>query len=267
VSDDEIFVTAIAVLIGVGGWLWWLANVSAIAPFRRAGRVSIDALIGVLCLCLAILAVILRTAAASDVREAPQYLFMYMVLGLAWLRVAQWLFPMLGLHPRDDLLERRNKAALPAWAGALIGVTCCYAGGNIGDGPGWWVVIFSAGLASAALGLTWLTAGQYTDLVEAVTVGRDPAAGWRLGALLASAGMIYGFAVTGDWVSASLTVSDFLWRAAPAIVLVVASVATERVLRPTAQRPNAPLISGGVVPAIAYLAFAVAAISLSGSPQ
>jgi uncharacterized membrane protein YjfL (UPF0719 family) len=267
VSDDEIFVTAIAALIGVAGWSWWLMNVRAIAPFRAAERVSVGTLVSVLCVCLAILAVILRTAAASDVREAPQYLFMYLVIGLAWLRVAQWLFPMLGLHPRDDLVERRNRAALPAWAGALIGVTCCYAGGNVGDGPGWWVVIFSAGLASAALALTWLAAGQYTDLVEAVTVGRDPAAGWRLGALLAATGMIYGFAVTGDWVSASLTVSDFLWRAAPAIVLVVASVAVEQVLRPTAQRPNAPLVSGGAVPAIAYLAFAVAAITLSGAPQ
>ena len=38
-----------------------------------------------------------------------------------------------------------TRAAVPAVVGALVGVTFCYAGGNIGDGPGWWVVVFSAG--------------------------------------------------------------------------------------------------------------------------
>ena len=266
-SDDEIFVTLIATVVGVGGWFWWLTRVRSIARFRPGGRISPGALVGVLGLCLAILATILLTAAASDVREAPQYLFMYLVLGLAWLRLAHWVFPLLGLNPRDDLFERRNDAAVPAWAGALIGVTCCYGGGNIGDGPGWWVVIFSAGLASAALAVTWLVVGQQTDLVETVTVGRDRAAGWRLGALLTTSGVIYGFAVTGDWISASLTVSDFLSRAFPALALVAVCILAERWLRPTPDRPHPSLISGAALPAIAYLAIAVMTIGLGRTPQ
>jgi hypothetical protein len=266
-SDDEVFVTLIAAVVGVGGWFWWLTRVRSIAQFRSGGRVSMGTVLGVIGLCLAILATILLTAAASDVRDSPQYLFMYAVLGLAWLRVAQWFFPMLGLHPRDDLFERRNDAALPAWAGALIGVTCCYGGGNIGDGPGWWVVIFSAGLASAALAVTWLVVGQHTELVETVTVGRDRAAGWRLGALLAAAGLIYGFAVTGDWISSSLTVSDFLTRAAPALALVAVSIVAERMLRPTPARPSPPLIAGAALPAIAYLTIAAMTIGLGRTPQ
>jgi hypothetical protein len=79
--------------------------------------------------------------------------------------------------------------------------------------------------------------------------------------------MIYGFAVTGDWVSASLTVSDFIWRAAPALVLVVCSVVVERALRPASGHPNTPIVPGGALPAMGYLAFAVITISLSRTPQ
>ena len=38
----------------------------------------------------------------------------------------------------------------------MLGVTLCYAGGNIGNGPGWWVVVFSAGLSTVALFAAWM---------------------------------------------------------------------------------------------------------------
>ena len=59
---------------------------------------------------------------------------------------------------------------------------------NIGDGPGWWVVVFAAGLATAALFAAWLVLAQIGHGVDAVTIDRDLAAGVRLGAFLAACG-------------------------------------------------------------------------------
>ena len=266
-SDDEVFVTAVATLVGGAGWMWWFMNVRGIPGFRAPGRVPIAVIAATLSLCGVLLVSILLTAAASDVREAPLYVFMYLVLGLAWLRLAHGIFPLLGLHPRDDMFERRNQAAVPAWIGAMLGVTFCYAGGNIGDGPGWWVVVFSAGLATAALVLTWFGFGQYTRLVESIAIGRDYASGWRLGALLASTGLIYGFAVTGDWVSAEATVIDFVRRGAPALVIIAGGLFVERAFTPTPVRPVPPMTTAAVAPAIAYLAVAVLAIRFVSVPQ
>ena len=61
-----------------------------------------------------------------------------------------------------------NAAAAMATAGATIGVTLSYAGGNIGDGPGWWVVVFSAAIATAGLFACWLASvGTYASVAGA----------------------------------------------------------------------------------------------------
>src|SRR3989337_1582139 len=120
---------------------------------------------------------------------------MYLVLGLAWLRIAEWFFGFAGLSVRDDIVERRNGAAVPAVVGAMAGVTFCYAGANVGDGPGWGGVAFSAGLATGALFAAWLAFGVLGHGIDAVTIDRDTAAGVRLGAFLAACGFVLGRAV------------------------------------------------------------------------
>jgi hypothetical protein len=261
-SEDEVFVTAASIFLGPIAWAWWFLRGRSIAHLRESGRVDLRALITVLIVCTLVIERTLRWGAAGDVRDAPQYVVMYVVLGLAWLRAVSFAFPLAGLHPRDDLLERRNAAALPAWIGAMVGVTCCYAGGNIGDGPGWWVVVFSAGLATATLAALWILVGQTTRLVDAVTMDRDPAAGWRLGGFLAACGMICGFAVTGDWVSVPATVADFVVRAWPVGLLAALAALVEPGVRPTPGRPRAQLAVGGIVPAMAFVAVALIAVAL-----
>ena len=59
------------------------------------------------------------------------------------------------LSARDDVVERSNRAAIPAIAGGLLAITLCFAGGNIGDGPGWWVVMFCGVLSTGTLLLAW----------------------------------------------------------------------------------------------------------------
>ncbi len=226
-SGDEVFVLVASFIVGLGGWVLWLVGAVSVAGLRTR-RPPVALFAAVIAFAALLILLVLRFAAADDVSGAPGYLLLYFALGLAWLRVAALLFPFAGLNPRDDLIERRNAAAIPAWAGAMIAVACCYAGGNIGNGPGWWVVVFSAGLATAGLAAVWLVVGQTTGLVDAVTIERDRAAGVRLGGWLIVCGVIFGRAVAGDWVSASATLADFASRGWPALVVIVLAIVVER---------------------------------------
>ncbi len=257
-SGDEVFVTVASIVLGPAAWAWWLVRAASFDTLRphRPPVALFGAGVGVAGL---LIFAVLRFFAADDVREAPQYLVMYFSLGLAWLRLVTMVFPLAGLSPRDDLIERRNAAAIPAWMGGVFGVACCYAGANVGNGPGWWVVVFSALLATAGLGVVWLLMALGTGLMDVVTVDRDPAAGMRLGGLLLACGVIFGSAVTGDWVSALQTVVDFVLRAWTVVPLVVLAVIVERTQRLSPERPQAPLMQGGVLPAVIYVSLALLA--------
>jgi uncharacterized membrane protein YjfL (UPF0719 family) len=264
-SPDEVFVTAVAIAVGPILWAVWLARMARLEMVRgRPG--SVVAIAAALTACGLSIFVVLKAGASSDVVDSPEYLFMYVVVGLAWVRAVQSMFPYLGLSPRDDVFERRNKAAVLLLIGAMLGVTLCYAGGNVGDGPGWWVVIFSAGLATAALMISWAILGQLTPVNDAVVIDRDRAAGIRLGAYLVTCGLILGRGVAGDWISASGAILD-LTRALPAIVVILLlAVFVERLARPTARRPYGPVFAFGVLPAALYLLVGVAAVSWKGWP-
>ena len=258
-SEDEILVTIMAL---VAGPLWWtvaLIRLARLGPLRPAG-LAVQALTITISVCGIAILLVLKTLASFDVVDAPEYQFMYGVLGLAWLRIGERFFAFAGLSVRDDLVERRNAAAIPTMAGAFVGLTSCYAGGNIGDGPGWWVVVFSSGLATACWFAAWLWLAQFSPAMEAVTIDRDPAAGVRVGTFLAATGLTLGRAAAGDWDSAGDTVTDIA-SALPAVaIIVLVAMVAERMMRPTPQRPRAPLVLYGVMPALLYLAIAVAAV-------
>jgi len=57
---------------------------------------------------------------------------------------------------------------------------------NIGNGPGWWVVVFSALLSTGAWFAFWVAIGRLNAWHEAVAVDRDVATGIRIGAWLAA---------------------------------------------------------------------------------
>ena len=259
-SDDEVLVTLLALVVGPVWWTFTLIHLARIGPIRP-GALAVQALTVTISLCGIAILLVLKTLASFDVVDAAEYQFMYGVLGLAWLRVGERFFAFAGLSLRDDLVERRNRAAIPAMAGAFAGLTCCYAGGNIGDGPGWWVVLFSAGLASALLFVAWLMLAQFSPVMDAITIDRDPAAGVRLGVFLAAGALLLGRAVAGDWYSVADTIGDAAAMIPALGVMVVVALIVERVAHPTPQRPRAPLLALGVVPALIYVAVVVAALS------
>jgi hypothetical protein len=265
-SKDEVLITVLGLVFGPGAWALLFLRLAIVARYgRRPGDLS--RLAGILVACGVVLAWVLLRFSAGDVRRTPAYLIMYFLLGLAWLRLSESLFAYAGVSLRDDVFERGNGAALPAVSGALMGVTLCYAGGNAGDGPGWWVVLFSASLATAGLGASWLSIVLLTRIADVVTIDRDPAAGIRLGGFLAGSGLILGRAVAGDWQSVRETLFDFLrvgWAVAPLLAL---GILVESVARPSVDRPRGPRFLAGWLPALAYLLMAGAYVLRIGRPQ
>lgn len=236
---------------------------------RRLGAPSDGRLVLALtpALCSVLMYTVLRTVASYDVVSDGRYVGMYFVLGGAWVGAAQLGMGWLGLSARDDVVDRGNGAAAPAVAGALMAFTLCYAGGNIGDGPGWWVVVFAGFLATGGLLLLWAVFERLTGVSELVTVERDDAAGWRLGGLLAAAGLVFGRAVAGDWVSGAATVRDVFGVAWPVLVLLACALLVESAVRPSAERPRLAVTAAGVVPSLCYLLMAVAYVSWRGLPE
>jgi hypothetical protein len=171
----------------------------------------------------------LERSAAKAVRESGFYILIYMALGAASLGVSGQLFSFFGVSARDDVLERRNRAALIAVVSALLGTTLCFVGGNIGEGPGVEVVMASAGTALTAWFVLWYLVDVFSGRVvsERITVDRDTGSGVRLAGLLAANGVILGAAVAGDWMP-NRFLHDFAASAWPALALTVAATLVER---------------------------------------
>jgi hypothetical protein len=264
-SGDEILLLIVSIALGPGGWLQWFYRLTDLEAFRQSKHLApVMAAIVVGCGCL--IAATLVVGGAPDVRNSPAYLLLYLALGLAWLRLGEFACAFAGVSVRDDVVERRNLAAVPALAGALIGIACCYAGGNIGAGPGWTAVVWSASLATAGLAAIWLAADRFGSASDVVTIDRDIAAGVRVGGLLTAGGMVLGRAVAGDWHSAGATVADFLRLGWVVVPLAMVAILVERAIAPTPARPRGDVMIGGALPAVVYVAAAAGYIFLLGWP-
>ncbi len=215
--------------------------------------------------CGAFLFIVLRHAAADDVTDDPKYIAMYLLLGIAWLGILQRFSVWYGLYARQDVVERRNTAAGIALSGYMLGITFSYAGGNIGNGPGWWVVLFSAALAGAALILLWMAVDAVTGLTDRVTINRDIASGLRLGAVLTAWGLILGRAVAGDWVSVEATVADFVQMSWPVVAVAAVEMLISQIARPSPDCPHGEPVLAGAIPALFYLGGSAAYVASVGS--
>ena len=252
-SEDEVFVLIGCSIVSLLTWLPWLWHAAFTA--RRCSR--FDDRWGLYffpLVCLAVLVAVLRLYSSQDVQTDPKYIALYLIMGAAWVGFASRFLGFFGLSARDDVIERANPAAAYAIGGALLGITLCFAGGNIGNGPGWWVVVFSAVLSTLAFFILWALLHRFTGLADAVTIDRDPASGLRLAGWFIGSGLILGRAVAGDWVSMQATVVDFVWTAWPVVLLWAAAVLMERTFRPTQERPLPSPLTHGLAPLAAYVA-------------
>lgn len=264
-SADETLVLLLSGVIALITWGVWYRSLFRVprlglhaAPRRR--------LVLVPPACAALLYLVLKLAAASDVRDSDVYLPFYMLVGAAFVGAGTLLPRLFGLSARDDVVERGNDSAALAVGGALVGLTLCFAGGNVGNGPGWWVVLFSALLATAALALVWFALDYGSAITEQVTIERDPAAGLRLGGFLAACGLVLGRAVAGDWVSAAATARDLVLTGWPVLGLLVAALATEVWTRVKPERPQSSPFAQGILPALLYISLALLHALYLGRP-
>lgn len=272
-SDDETMVMVVCACAALLRWGSWYARAFGTATYRvlkpafpasGASRGARSLLVWTPWICLGVLFVVLRCFASFDVRDSAVYMTFYVCMGAAWVGLVTLLFPYAGISMRDDVLERGNLAAAVALAGGCLGATLSFAGGNIGDGPGWWVVCFAGGLSTCALLLLWFLLEVVAHPSEAVTVDRDLASGIRLGGYLVASGLVLGRAAAGNWVSAAGTLHDFVRIGWPAAVLFAAQVAVERVLRPAGDRAFGGAFASGVLPAAASIGAAAAYVASLG---
>ncbi len=262
-SGDEVMALTVSATIGIVGWKQWLGSLLFLEALSRRPATQflgwlLPPLAGVT------MFFVLLKWSSHDVQDNPIYLFFYMVMWLGWTGLWNQMLTYLGLSCRDDALERDNDAAGLAVAGGLLGVTFIFAGGNIGDGPGWWVVVFCAGMATAAVLFFWLIGNQITHVQEAITIDRDTAAGWRTAGFFIGSGLILGRAVAGNWHSAQQTVSDFIAKGWPVLILWGVVLFLDIVCRPTPQRPVPNRLVFGVLPCLLFIAVGIGDVIKQG---
>ncbi len=254
-SEDELFVLVATSVVTAVCWIRWYLVVGLVS---RSHSSQGDRLLLHLTpwICAGALWGVLRAWASFDVVGDPLYLAFYMLMGAAWVGLAAQVLPLFGISPKEDVAERRNTGAAWAVVGALIGFTLCFAGANIGDGPGWWVVVFAASLSTVSLGILWVLFHRATGITDHVTIDRDPASGARLGGLLVAMGMILGRGSAGDWHGAMATVVEFLEIAWAAPLLLAAALLVERSLAPSPEKPVRDLVTAGLLPSAGFVSAA-----------
>lgn len=226
-SRDEFIVLLLgAAFGGWGAWNWYarIFNPQLARPLTASTWLALAPLVA-----LVGLFATLRLAASFDVREAPQYLLLYTLLGGAWMCGAVGVLALMGVSFRDDVIERRNPAAAIVVVSALLASTAIYAGANIGDGPGWWCVIAAALIGMMAWSVLYLAIEIACSANELVTVERDPAFAIRLSGYMIGTGLICARGSAGDWTSLGDTIIEF-WVAWPAVAVTGLAIAIERTL-------------------------------------
>lgn len=255
-SNLEVFVFVASLILALKGWIAWYADLLSLNRLRDQKRQR-TVLFVIPIFCMTLLASVIAKLSALTVRDDPLYLYFgfYILLGAAWVGGGSLIFPFLGISARDDALERSNISAIWPIGGALLGISCSFAGANIGNGPGVEAVLLSAALSSVLFFALWFAVDVLTSMSERITVERDEAAGIRMGGFLLGIGLLSGWSAAGDWASASVTLKDFSLSSWPAILLAAIAVVVESIFR----RTNRNLSK--VVPSLISLFYISAAVA------
>jgi uncharacterized membrane protein YjfL (UPF0719 family) len=249
-------------------WLFFLAAAASVVglivtyylPLLSISPITRSSLQRFALACLPLVAliptyVVLQRWADPRVVGHLDYTILFMLGGGMWIFGASRFLEVLGISIRDDAIERDNLAALVAVWGILSGVGIVYALSNMGTGATIWTTLLPGFVATIALLLmpllVELTGGSVAD---AITIDRDVASGLRLGGAALGCSIILGHAAAGDWTSWHHTWSDLANRGWPAVLIAIAAGVLQRMLGPTAHRPQPGILKFGVVPATLVVA-------------
>jgi hypothetical protein len=238
-------------------WVRWFftLKINGVTSPQRFVRIGLGVILPSLC-GIFFLGVLAKMSSA-DVRSDPEIIVQYCALGLVWVGATQWAFAFLGVSTRDDAIERRNPAAAIVSAGQVVAATCCFAGANIGNGPGVEVVLFCAMLSTISLFLLWVVFDRIAWIGDTVTVERNVFAGIRLAGWFVATGIVLGGGIAGDWYSASRTLIEFGVYAWPAAALTAAAAFLELRLRKYPANSWTNQFRYSAAMAIGYVALAV----------
>ena len=217
-------------------------------------------------LCLILLLPVLFRLTSHEVKEDHGYVLLFALAGVVWLGIANGVAVMLGISLRDDAIERRNPAAAVAVCGAMLGLTCAYAGANVGEGATIWMTFGPAVLATLAWAAAWFVYQLLTDVADTVTLDRDVPSALRLAGLLVAIGLILGRAVAGDYESAEQTLHDLAAQGWPVIPLALVAAVVQLRTRPARNR-RASSTTGALIVAAIYLAVAILWMVFLGAPK
>lgn len=218
-------------------------------------------------LCILLVQGVLACCAAHEVREDAGYDLLFLAGAGTWLALATMALQLIGISPRDDTLEARNSAAVIGLCGMWSGATLCYAGANIGEGATIWMTFVPAAAALGALVGLVLCFAFLTNVSESITLDRDHASAVRFGGFIIGAGLILGRSVAGDFHSWDATWHDFAVQGWPTLILLAVAIVLHRVLRPTPQRPEGPIVSAGLFPAAGMILLAIIDVLVLGFPE
>ncbi|HEX8524956.1 MAG TPA: hypothetical protein VF669_22085 [Tepidisphaeraceae bacterium] len=197
----------------------------------------------------------------------PDYVILFMLGGGAWLTILRLAINYVGVSIRDDVIERNNTAATAVTLGAIIGNMAIYTGGNVGAGPTIWTTILPATVASLIWLFLWLIIAALSPLPDAVALDRDLATGIRHGGILIATSLVLARAIAGDWTSWTATFSDMIILLWPVLPLTVLAVILHRALAPSPARPQLPVLTTGVIPALFAVLLALAYLRYLGPAE
>ena len=261
-ADLEIPAFIVSVFLTLKSWSSWYSDLISVNRFRVSIQQRL-ALFSAPVVSVAFIFVTLTKLASSDVRHDPLYLAFYLLIGAAWIGGGTLVFPFLGISARDDILEKGNGASAGAIVGALGGMSCSFAGGNIGNGPGVAAVLFSSVLSTALFFVLWFVLDVLTSISDAITIDRAKGTGIRMAGFLLGLGLLSGWSVAGDWVSASATLKHFLHSSWPAVATTAIAVFLELALKRVSIRFSSRIAVSAVLSAV-YIGLGLAWIVTRG---
>ncbi|HLP84482.1 MAG TPA: hypothetical protein VK157_09035 [Phycisphaerales bacterium] len=259
-SEGELFITIVSLAIVVVHVVMFAIGFSTAEHVRVpwAGRTLLLSLLPA----PLVLMPVLTTIAAKDVRDDPTYVGMYLLMGMAWSALSLFSLRLWGFQ-LADITQRRNPAVRIFIIMFALASALAFAGGNVGDGPGFHVVIFSALLGSMTLFGTLAFLSLTSRVRYRVLVDRDTGLALRTGLLLVAIGLVAGRGAAGTWVSSGATVRDFVivtWPVLPVIALDAAMTTVTR----SGDKPPSLLIDALL--GLIYLSLACVLVAIWGLP-
>lgn len=257
---DEEFVPILSVMLAVFAGGKWAQLAHGVGQTRRAGRRFRRALLGLPLALVVVIAEVLSWGAATDVRTNSGYWFLFVALGAIWLAATVEILRWLGIGFRDDAIERENRAAGWAVAGALLAGAIGYSFANFGEGTTIWTTLGPASLVLAVTSLLWAAYLSLSGSAAAIAIERDVDAGIRFAGLAVGSSLIVGRSMAGDYVSMSATFRDLAVQSWLVVPLTAVAVLVQRL---EARAPSHH--SRGFVAALAYVAVGVVDVASLGA--